>query len=181
MSASPAEPPAVRTAQPVDARAIAEVHVAAWREAYRGHLPDRYLRRLSVAERARSWRSRIAGKRADECVLVAVRGRSVVGFASGGPTRDGDDDPKRVGEVYAVYVTPGEWGRGGGRALLSATTTSLVALGFDAASLWVLETNDRARAFYEHHGWQHDGSTKRERFGEPVTEVRYRLALRSHS
>jgi GNAT superfamily N-acetyltransferase len=179
VSASPADPPAVRDARASDARGIAHVHVASWRAAYAGQLPDRYLRKLSVDERARSWRSRIAAMRHDECVLVAVRGDRVVGFASGGPTRDREDDRRRVGEIYAVYLHPEEWGRGGGRALLNRATAALAAAGFTDAALWVLETNSSARGFYEHEGWRHDGATKQERFGERVTEVRYRRALRS--
>jgi GNAT superfamily N-acetyltransferase len=181
MSALPADEAAVRDARTTDARGIAHVHVASWRAAYAGQLPDRFLRKLSVEERARSWRSRIAAKRSDETVLVAVRGETIVGFASGGPTRDREDDRRRVAEVYAVYLTPDEWGRGLGRLLLSRTTSALATVGFQDASLWVLETNRRARGFYEHEGWRHDGATKQERFGERVTEVRYRrpLALRS--
>jgi len=41
----------IRPATPEDARAIAEVHVASWRYAYRGLLPDDVLDRLSVEER----------------------------------------------------------------------------------------------------------------------------------
>ena len=74
MSALPADPPSVRNARSADAPGIAEVHVASWRAAYAGQLPDRFLRKLSVDERTRSWRSRIAARRADETVLVAVRG-----------------------------------------------------------------------------------------------------------
>jgi GNAT superfamily N-acetyltransferase len=177
VSDSPAEPPAIRDARVSDAPGIAEVHVASWRAAYAGQLPDRYLRKLSVDERTRSWRSRIAAKRSDETVIVAVRGETIVGFASGGPTRDKEDDARRVGEVYAVYLRPDEWGQGSGRALLERTVAGLAAAGFERLSLWVLQTNRRARGFYEHEGWSHDGATKQERFGERVTEVRYRRAL----
>jgi GNAT superfamily N-acetyltransferase len=180
VSGSAVERLAVRDALASDARAIAHVHVASWWVAYGGQLSERFLRRLSVDERSRTWRSRIAAKRADECVLVAERGEDVVGFASGGPTRDKDDDPRRVGEVYAVYMAPEEWGRGGGRRLLDAATQALTSAGFLDASLWVLASNDRARGFYEHLGWRHDGAEKEERFGDRVTELRYRLALRSH-
>ncbi|MBV9785789.1 MAG: GNAT family N-acetyltransferase, partial [Acidisphaera sp.] len=38
---------AIRRARPADAAAIAAVHVAAWRSAYPGILPDTYLARLS--------------------------------------------------------------------------------------------------------------------------------------
>jgi len=74
VSALPADPPSVRDARSADAPGIAEVHVASWRAAYAGQLPDGFLRKLSVDERTRSWRSRIAARRADETVLVAVRG-----------------------------------------------------------------------------------------------------------
>src|SRR6185503_6902264 len=38
----------LREARAADARAIAEIHVAAWRAAYRGMMPDAYLASLSV-------------------------------------------------------------------------------------------------------------------------------------
>jgi hypothetical protein len=41
----------IRRASQSDARAIAEVHVASWRETYRGIVPDAFLDALSVAER----------------------------------------------------------------------------------------------------------------------------------
>jgi L-amino acid N-acyltransferase YncA len=176
---SPTDALIVRPAVAVDAAQIARVHVASWRAAYRGLLPDRYLERLSVDERERTWRRRIVGTRADEAVLVAERAGTVVGFASAGPTRDRDADSRSVGEVYAVYVVPEEWGRGAGRRLLEGALTALEGAGFGHAGLWVLETNAQARGFYEHLGWRVDGTTKEERFGERVTEVRYQLTLRS--
>ena len=170
---------AIRAAVPADAAEIARVHVASWRAAYRGLLPDRYLERLSVDDRAPTWRRRIDGRQPGEAVLVAERVGAIVGFASAGPTRDRDADPRSVGEVYAVYLAPAEWGRGAGRRLLERAVAALRDVGFAHAGLWVLETNAHARGFYEHLGWRADGSTKQERFGERVTEVRYRLALRS--
>ena len=42
-------------------------------------------------------------------------------------------------------------------------------------TLWVLEDNPRARAFYEHAGWSVDGGRKAEaRWGVRAPEVRYR-------
>ncbi len=42
----------IRRARPADAAAIGAVHVAAWRSAYPGILPDDYLARLSVPRQA---------------------------------------------------------------------------------------------------------------------------------
>jgi GNAT superfamily N-acetyltransferase len=176
---SPPDQLTVRPAVAADAAQIARVHVSSWRAAYRGLLPDRYLERLSAEERERTWRRRIEGTLVEETVLVAERDGAIVGFASAGPTRDRDADPRAVGEVYAVYLVPEEWGRGGGKHLLERALAALAEAGFAHAGLWVLESNAQARGFYEHLGWHADGTTKEERFGERVTEVRYRLTLRS--
>ena len=50
--------------------------------------------------------------------------------------------------------------------------------GFNEAVLWVLETNERARRFYEKVGWKTDGQTKTDDRGPVVlNEVRYRVTL----
>jgi hypothetical protein len=42
-------------------------------------------------------------------------------------------------------------------------------------TLWVLDTNERARRFYEARGWRADGTSKSDASrGSPVVEVRYR-------
>jgi hypothetical protein len=53
---------------------------------------------------------------------------------------------------------------------------------YASATLWVLEDNPRARAFYERAGWAADGDWKAEqRFGVRAAEVRYRKAFDSSS
>jgi len=50
--------------------------------------------------------------------------------------------------------------------------------GFDEAVLWVLETNVRARRFYEIAGWKPDGQTKADERGTvTLHEVRYRFSF----
>ena len=59
------------------------------------------------------------------------------------------------------------YGSGAGQALLDA------AIGRSAASLWILQDNPRARAFYERNGFRSDGSVKDDdRWGDPVREER---------
>ena len=43
---------------------------------------------------------------------------------------------------------------------MQAARDRLVEAGFKRASLWVLDTNDRARRFYQADGWQADGASK---------------------
>lgn len=100
----------------------------------------------------------------------------MVGFVSFGPSEDEPVDPE-VGQVYAIYVDSGHWDRGYGRALFAAAVSGLTDAGFDAATLWVLDSNTRARRFYEAAGWVADGATKTEQRGDvALREVRYRSA-----
>lgn len=145
----------VRAAVPDDARAVAEVHVASWRWAYRGLLPDDLLDGLSVGDREADWASWLADPALD--VVVAERSSRIVGFASGSASRDADA-LLGTGEVLTLYVTLDAAGTGMGRLLLGAVVAAMRDRGFHRATLWVLEANDRARRFYERAGWTWDGA-----------------------
>jgi GNAT superfamily N-acetyltransferase len=166
----------IRRATPEDARAIAEVHVASWLAAYRGLLPDEALAALDVDVRSERWREVLA---AGSHTLVAEADGGVYGVASIGRSRDPDAGTD-VGELYGLYLRPERWDQGLGRALHDAAVDDLRAQGFAEATLWVLDTNERARRFYERQGWRADGSVRSDRVGERrtlVDEARYRLTL----
>lgn len=168
----------VRDAIIDDARRIAEVHVRSWQAAYRGQLPDDYLASLSVDQRESVWRE-ILGTSAWPAsgALVVTRDANVVGFAHLGPSRDADSLPL-TGELTAIYLAPEVWGQGGGRALIRRAVDRLREATFTSATLWVLDSNSRARRFYEAGGWLPDGAQKvDEGRGFPIREVRHRRRL----
>ncbi|WP_245885506.1 GNAT family N-acetyltransferase [Kineococcus rhizosphaerae] len=162
----------VRAATAADAHAVTETHVTGWQSGYRGLLPDAYLDALSVEDRTPGWARAIAD---GAQVLVADDGERVHGFVTFGTTRDADL-PACTGEVQALYVRPGTWGRGVGGSLLDCALTRLAEAGCEHHALWTLKTNLRARRFYERRGWRADGREKTERRpGLVLHEVRYRL------
>lgn len=170
-------PVSIRRATEADARSIAEVRVATWREAYRDIMPTEFLDELSVDATESRWRDSLRSAAGNRRMQVAESGGQVVGFVAAGVPRDEPAQPL-TGEVYAIYVLPDCWDRGAGRQLLAAAEQDLIDLGYEAAELWVLADNQRARTFYERVGWQADGGTKKDTFGgREVTEVRYRVAL----
>jgi L-amino acid N-acyltransferase YncA len=154
---------AIRAATASDARAIAEVHVASWRWAYRDDLPADFLDALSVDDREQAWNELLTARAQAAGILVAQERGRVVGFCSFGPCRD-DDAMERTGEVLAIYLLEGVAGRGIGRELFSSATDRLRELGYERALLWVLASNARSRRFYEHAGWFWDGTTSEHRF-----------------
>jgi hypothetical protein len=148
---------AVRRARPSDAAAVGAVHVATWRSAYAGLLPDTYLSDLSVVRHARAYQQAIADRRDGHAVFVAVatgadappghahrEGGVVVGFASGGRARRAG---LGQGEVETLYVLDDYRERGVGRRLMRAMAAHLAAVGCRSAMLWVLEANP-TRWFY---------------------------------
>ncbi len=70
------------------------------------------------------------------------------------------------------------WGQGHGRELMTAALDGLTMVGYGEATLWVLDSNKRARRFYEAAGSRADGSVKEyEGLGFTLPEVRYRRLL----
>jgi GNAT superfamily N-acetyltransferase len=168
---------AIRRAVEADAAAVAALHVRAWQWAYRGLLPDVYLDGLreQVPQRENMWRRQLQGVPPDRPVWVAERGGEVIGFCNTSPARD---DEEATAEVQALYLAPEVVGTGVGAALMRRALADLRERGYQAVVLWVLDTNSRARRFYEKGGWQADGAEKTETIWEvPVREVRYRIVL----
>jgi GNAT superfamily N-acetyltransferase len=162
----------VRLAEPDDAYAVESIRVRGWQIAYRHVFPPRELDALPIDESR--WRRRFVEPPPGWTTFVAEHDGDIVGFASVGPSRD---DERGVGELYAIYVDPGSWSQGAGRALLGRAEEQLAAE-YGEATLWVLAANARARTFYERAGWQPDGASKtEERLGVRSEETRYRKRL----
>jgi GNAT superfamily N-acetyltransferase len=162
----------VRRASADDAASIAAVHVRAWQVAYRGLLPDAVLDRLSVTQREQMWQQAMSGH-PDPPVYVAVGDGVVVGFcAIAAPSRD-DDAEDGVAEIGAIYVEPGVWRTGVGRALMDVAIGDLRASGWSWVTLWVLAENRQARDFYARFGLAPDGAEMSHE-GSGAKEVRLR-------
>lgn len=140
-------------------------------------MPDDFLDALDPVSRGVIWAGRLIDDDACHRHLVAVVDGTVMGFTSFGGSRDDDAEPG-TGEVMAVYLEPEHVGTGVGRALFSSALDKLRDDGHDRATVWVLETNDRGRRFYEKAGMQLDGATKSDEVrGFPITEERYGISL----
>jgi len=148
---APGQFPRIRRAVPSDCRAIAEVHVAAWRETYAGLVPDDVLRNLSIERREDFWRGAVTQAQSTTRVFVAEIGvLGIVGFAACGPRRSAL--LTQDGEIFAIYLRRPAQRRGLGRRLMRAMAADMLARGLNSAAAWVLEGNHGARRFYERLG-----------------------------
>ncbi len=173
--------PAVRARRAVraDAASIARIHVAAWRAAYAGLVPQEHLDALTVRHRRKLWEHLIGRPpEPDHATFVLARGSEVLGFADAGRSRDADDARDRAGEVQAIYVRPELIGHGHGRRLFAHALAHLRRRGFAEATVWVLAGNERARRFYEAAGFAADGGrTVWHGSGAALPEIRLRREL----
>jgi GNAT superfamily N-acetyltransferase len=176
----------VRRADSDDAMAVATVYVRSWQGAFPTLIPQSYLdamRPEDTVVKVRTWLEATAWPHQGTVVLLGLPGGdtddvTVTGFVAMGPSRDDDTGGGAVGEIMTLYLDPGVFGRGGGRLLLDTAFGELRGGGFTRATLWVLDTNTRARRFYERHGWLPDGATKVHDWEAFVaTDVRYAIDL----
>lgn len=144
----------IRRARPQDAPAMAQVHVAAWRSAYAGILPDAYLQALSATREAAAYEHAILARSGGHAGFVAVAdaqedgAQGIIGFATGGLARR---PSLAEGEVETLYLLDDFRDRGIGRRLMRASASHLASLGVQSAFAWVLADNP-ARWFYERLG-----------------------------
>ena len=160
-----------------DAEAIAGVHVRSWQVGYRGQLPDDLLEALDPADRVPRWAATLAATSWPDHGTLVIEGAWILGFAHLRPSRDADQDPDTTGEIASFYVDPASWGQGRGRRLMTAAVAEL-ADRYRTGTLWVLETNARARTFYEATGWTPDDGVRDDRMaGVEIRDLRYRRDL----
>ena len=140
----------LRRAGPDDWEAVAAIHAASWRSAYRGIFADSYLNDEAPEERRAFWRVALArmDPEQDAVFLAEDEAGAAVGFAcllrqaeAAGPLVDN------------LHVLPERKGGGIGRRLIGAAAAWLVAKDPEAPlQLGVWKDNVAARGFYARLG-----------------------------
>lgn len=160
---------AIRPARITDAAAIGAVHVAGFRSAYPGILPDHYLQNLSARRLGMMYAQSIAQGGIVHVIARPDPAPRVLGFVTAGPARSQD---LAQGEVQTLYVLDDFRDQGLGRHLLCAAARSLRLAGLNSLFVWVLRDNP-ARFFYAHLG----GAARREGLthvaGTAVPQIAY--------
>ncbi len=139
----------IRTVTESDLAELGKLYLASWRAGYKGLLPQKFLDELT-AER---WK----GKFLDGGSFAAVEDGKIVAHCHARAA----DEPKMSswGEIHTLYTHPDFWGCGYGSAVFERGEKWLREQGFNYAYLYVLEGNERAKRFYNAHGYLPNGDT----------------------
>jgi ribosomal protein S18 acetylase RimI-like enzyme len=164
----------IRYADVNDAAVLGEIHALSWKVTYRGIVPDAVLDAITV-EKMQQRFAKALGEGTEEDAIAFCTGQAA-GFICLGKSRDADA-AQSCGEVWGIYLRPECWRRGIGAQLMRWGLKELKRRGFEEATLWVLEENLPAHAFYEKMGFAPDNTVKDIVIGKALKECRYRITL----
>jgi GNAT superfamily N-acetyltransferase len=151
-----------RLADRSDVERIAALHTRSWHENYRGNLPDEFLDGDLLGERRGVWQARLDSPSADQFVLLAVDGPSLLGFVCA----YGGHDAEWGSLIDNLHVAHASKRGGIGSSLMRQAGSWLESRYGDlGVYLWVWEPNSTARSFYEHLGARNAGASWRETHG----------------
>lgn len=139
-----------------DLDAIADLHTRSRRAYHHGFVPEETLSDPAIAARHRTAFDHYL-RSTEHTFRCAWNGDRLVGFALIGPISFADPHPRIVSELHSFYVDPASFRQGIGTRLHDACIHVWQALPATMARLWVMDYNQRARAFYARQGWQLDG------------------------
>mgnify|MGYP006116005687 CR=1 FL=1 len=121
-----------------DRPAVAALQLESWVDTYGEQADPQYIDALPELVDSR-WRSLTFGPR--EFVMVCDDATRLAGFVT-------VLDRSSHAWVDNMHVAPAARRHGAGRALMAAAAQQMAFVGYDSMRLTVLETNERARAFY---------------------------------
>jgi GNAT superfamily N-acetyltransferase len=140
----------VRAALPADIATIGKIVAASWWHTFDGLVSADFLATLTAEQQA-ARHSRSFSKAGAIYRVATMEGYGVVGFASGGPSRQ--VEVFRGAELYAIYLRPEFERQGLGRALFKAVALELLDTSRDGFYLSALSVNPNCQ-FYRSMGGQ---------------------------
>lgn len=139
----------IRRATVRDAEAIGMFQMRAWKQTYRGIVPDSFLDARTAQTVTGRWAQRIRSGSRHVFVAESASGR-LLGVASTTHTSEARNGLPAL-ELSSLYVDQGSHGTGLASNLLQA------AISEDDAHLLVFSFNLRAQRFYTKHGFERIG------------------------
>ena len=153
----------IRVAGVADASAVGKVHSEAWKSAYRGVFPDRYIN------------SDTASKRTDE-FLDSIKDDKYTYYLlqesnqTAGIVKTHAEENSL--EIESFYILNEYRGKGLGSQFIDFIKNSVKP---ECIFLWCLEDNSKARHFYENNGFVMTGDSRMINRGTELKQIRYNL------
>ena len=163
----------IRLARPSDARNMAEVGMRSWEVAYKGIMPEEYIREKNATRPAQ-----FAQNITDEntYAYVAQYNGKTVGIMRIAPPVD-DDVCENTYEIHYIYLHPDYFRMGIGTEMMEFAYDIARGLGKAIMVVWVLAENVDSIRFYEKCGFVADGKSQMTERGRMLEQIRMRKCL----
>jgi ribosomal protein S18 acetylase RimI-like enzyme len=148
----------VRFARPDEAESVARLHLAASQVLHAGLVPETHWLETPLARRTTFWREAI--EFGEPQVMLALRGRTLVGFVGFDRSRD-PKSRNTTGELWALYVDPQHIGQGVGLALWDAAREGLIEEDCTEVTVWVPMRAQHSLQFFDAAGFKREINTAR--------------------
>lgn len=140
----------IRPATKQDTKALAYVQTESWKSAFQNILSEEDLLKRTGLEKTEAMYGRVLQNPGIRVLLEEVEGRPHC-MAAWGPNRA--DLGETVAELICIHSLPDKWRQGYGSMMMDRILADIREAGFSEVMLWVFEQNQRARKFYEKHGF----------------------------
>lgn len=158
----------IREVAPAEYPAIADLHIASWRTAYRGIVKDRFLDETIYENRRAHWADTATWTIWGFVLAAEAPDGTLVGFIACWEDRASGFDVL----LDNLHIHPDHRGGGLGRALVAAAAARIAQAGYRSLYLYCFRDNERARRFYRSIGGTVDEEGFDETFGEKLPHVR---------
>jgi len=166
-------PVTIRLAVPADAPDMAEINMRSWEVAYKGIIPDDFIREKN-ATRPELYRRVITEE--NKVTYVIQCGGKTVGIMRAAPPLD-EDVGEDCYELHFIYLHPDYYRQGIGTKAMDFAFDLARGLGKTAMTVWVLEENVNSVRFYEKCGFVADGKSRIRALGKPLNSIRMKIIL----
>lgn len=133
-----------------DEKVLAYIQTESWKFAFSKILSKEDLEKYTNINKAEEMYTVLLNKDIGNGFILSVDGKPHC-IAYWNKTRDEEMD--NYAEIICIHSLYENWGKGYGSIMMEYILKEIKGTGFNKVMLWVFEENNRARKFYENHGF----------------------------
>lgn len=161
----------IRRVKPGDESILARIQTESWKAGFKDIVEEDLLRKSTDLDRATDMYRKLLEQQIGNGYILEVEGAAHC-IAWWDAARDAD--LTEHAELICIHSLPENWRKGYGSKMMEVVLCDMAAAGYQNVVLWVFEENERARCFYEAHGFT---KTDRTKIGLGAVEVMYFRSL----
>lgn len=140
----------IRKVDAADANTLAFIQTESWKSAFCDILSEEDLAKYTELNRAITMYNKLLSGDIGHGFILTIDGNPHC-IAYWDIARD--QEMEGYSEIICIHSLCGNWGKGYGTAMMNHILSDINNAGFKNVMLWVFKENQRARHFYEKHGF----------------------------